>query len=351
MSFTPRRPKKSTIQFLVAFVIVVGGMVLGTIFTLRFQNPGPRVRSTALGHSVPTQAASLTEMARMPGGSFLMGAPDGASDEGPVHTVTVGGFRIDRAEVTNEQFEKFVKATGYVTTAERPPNLFLPLAEIGTNTVPGSLVHFQTDATHGTITWRFVAGANWRHPEGPGSTIKGREDHPVVHVSWLDAVAYAKWSDKRLPTEAEWEFAARGGAYRQKYAWGNELIQRTGLPANLDYSPATNEIPDLRRAARHTARIGSYPGNRYGLYDIVGNAREWCADWYQQDYYALSPEENPLGPSGDLEAENPPAAAKVLRGGSFLTSDPNQFRVTARWHSSPYLSYSDVGFRCARSAK
>jgi formylglycine-generating enzyme required for sulfatase activity len=349
MNNNRKKPDPSARQFIVALVIVLTGVTLGTMLTMKFEGPRPANKPTALGHMEPTHSASATgNMAWIPGGEFQMGSTNSAL-ESPPHSVTLDGFWIDRSEVTNGQFEKFTRATGYVTTAEKQPNSALTIQSLGTNTVPGSFVAFvaRADAaTTNTVEWRFVPGANWRHPQGPGSTLQGLEKHPVTHVSWLDATAYAAWVGCRLPTEAEWEFAAHGGLARQPFVWGERLDTKEAPPANAALFAAKEASARL-----HTTPAGSYPANRYGLSDLAGNAAEWCADWFHSGYYRESPGKNPPGPEASQDPEEPGATKKVIRGGSYLSDDAATLRITARTRRSPYTSYSDVGFRCARSAK
>jgi formylglycine-generating enzyme len=200
--------------------------------------------------------------------------------------------------------------------------------------------------------WTWVPGANWKQPEGPGSDIKGREKHPVVHVSWRDADAYARWAGKRLPTEAEWEFAARGGLAGRRFVWGDELKPADQWQANIWQGTFPNDNT-LGDGYRITAPVGSYEPNGYGLHDMAGNVWEWCSDWYRFDYYAQSPKLNPQGPSKDQshDPNEPGAAKKVQRGGSFLCSDLycSGYRPSARMKSTPDTSLYHVGFRCARS--
>ena len=232
------------------------------------------------------------------GGEFTMGTDSdlGWPDEKPAHRVRVDGFWMDEHEVTNAQFRAFVEATGYVTTAEKAPRLEEVMAQLPPgsppppkeNLVPGSLV-FTPPAGRVNLDdvsqwWAWTPGANWQHPEGPGSSIEGKDDHPVVHVSWDDAVAYARWASKRLPTEAEWEFAARGGLDGQPYVWGNERPSDTQIHANIWQGefPHQNTVKD---GFARTAPVQSFLPNGYGLYDMAGNVWEWCADWYQRDLY------------------------------------------------------------------
>lgn len=288
----------------------------------------------------------------------------GWPDEKPAHRVRVDGFWMDETEVTNAQFRAFVEATGYVTTAEKPPDVEEILRQSPPGTppppkeklVPGSLVFQPTagpvkDLRDYSQWWHWTPGASWRHPEGPGSSIVGKDDHPVVHVSWDDAVAYAKWAGKRLPTEAEWEFAARGGLEGKPYVWGDEKPTDTQIFANI----WQGEFPH-RNTARdgfvRTAPVKSFPANGYGLYDMAGNVWEWCSDFYQADLYRRRAHEgvivNPSGPASAMDPRNPWAASRVQRGGSFLCHESYcwRYRPSARHGCSPDTGMSHVGFRC-----
>jgi formylglycine-generating enzyme required for sulfatase activity len=274
---------------------------------------------------------------------------------------------MDTTEVTNAQFAKFVAATGYVTTAERVPTAEELLANSPAGTappspsvlVPGSLVFTPPDhevpLDDVRRWWTWTPGANWKHPEGPGSELSGREFHPVVHVSWDDANAYAKWSGKRLPTEAEWEFAARGGLVAQPYVWGNE---RPG-PGGSHYAnlwtgnfPHQNDIAD---GFARTAPVKSFRPNNYGLYDMAGNVWEWCADWYGRDYYRQLQGSgvvvNPQGPAQSDDSMRPFTSQRSQRGGSFLCNDAycSRYRPSARHGCTPDTGMSHVGFRCVRT--
>ena len=293
-------------------------------------------------------------MVLIPGGTFWMGSEDGQPDEQPLHQVSVDGFWMDKTEVTNEQFEKFVRATGYVTIAElKPDSKEFPDAKPEL-LVPGSVV-FSPPAEEVPLTdpsgwWRYVPGANWRHPEGPHSTIEGREKHPVVHVAWHDAVAYAKWAGKRLPTEAEWEYASRGGLDRQRYVWGNEQTPGGKWQANIWQGHFPNENTGAD-GFKGTAPVASFPPNGYGLYDTAGNVWEWCADWYRPDYYARSPAKNPPGPEDSVDPDEPGVKKRVQRGGSYLCSDVycSGYRPSARMKCTPDTGLSHTGFRCVKS--
>jgi formylglycine-generating enzyme required for sulfatase activity len=263
------------------------------------------------------------------------------------------GFFIDKTEVTNRQFEAFVRATGYVTTAERKPDPKdfpdVPPEKL----VPGSIVF--TPPTHDVsyddplAWWSYVPGACWRHPEGPASTLDGRENHPVVHVCWDDAAAFARWAGKRLPTEAEWEYAARGGLERKRYVWGDELLPGGRWQVNnwQGRFPVENTVAD---GYPRTAPVGSFPPNGFGLFDMAGNVWEWCADWYRPGYH---PEQrtNPHGPPSSYDPVEPGASKRVQRGGSFLCSDLycTRYLPGSRGKGATDSGASNLGFRCVAS--
>ncbi|WP_435015910.1 formylglycine-generating enzyme family protein [Tundrisphaera sp. TA3] len=310
-------------------------------------------------------------MVWIPGGTFTMGTSDDQAwpDEQPPHRVKVAGFWLDEHEVTNAEFRAFVKATGYLTVAERKPTVEEILAQSPPGTpspppevmVPGALV-FQPSA--GPIDlrdisgwWKWVPGASWQHPSGPGSNIDGQDDHPVVQVAWDDAKAYAKWAGKRLPTEAEWEFAARGGLEAKPYAWGDAPYSDEKPQANIwqgDFPRANSATDGFAR----TSPVKKYAPNGYGLYDMAGNVWEWCEDWYQPDLYAarahLGTATNPTGPAGPARPSSGAFAApmRVQRGGSFLCNDTycSRYRPGARHGCTPDTAASHGGFRCALDA-
>nr|WP_061503881.1 formylglycine-generating enzyme family protein [Ramlibacter tataouinensis] len=312
-------------------------------------------------------------MAWVPGGEFLMGSDHKLAqpNERPAHKVRVQGFWMDTHHVTNAQFRAFVQATGYVTTAERKPDwaTIAPQLPPGTPRPPeaalmaGAMVFVGTpyvvDYADTARWWRYVTGANWRHPQGPGSGIEGKEQHPVVQVSYEDALAYAQWDGKRLPTEAEWEFAARGGLEQATYAWGEEFAPGKQQMANVWQGQQSRPFPVVSAkagGAAGTSPAGTFPANGYGLYDMTGNAWQWVADWYRADQFRIESRsgrlpENPQGPAASWDPGEPgvPEAApkRVTRGGSFLCNEDFclSYRPSARRGTDPYTSMSHLGFR------
>ena len=298
-------------------------------------------------------------MVWIPGGTFVRGGDAPAMrDARPVHAVAVSGFWMDRNAVTNEQYAEFVEATGYVTVAERVPDgRDFPDAR-PEDLVPGSATF---TPPKGPVPlddylgwWRYVKGADWRHPEGPKSDLRGRENHPVVQVAWEDAVAYARWAGKRLPTEAEFEFAARGGLEGKRYAWGDEFRPEGRWMANIWQGrfPYENTEEDGYRA---TAPVGSFPANGYGLHDMAGNVWQWCSDWYRPDYYRTLaagrlPVRDPLGPKDSHDPAEPGIRKRAMRGGSYLCTDQycTAYEVGARGKGAEDSGTNHVGFRCAR---
>ncbi len=336
----------------VAAVVAVGG-----IFTTLWRHPdsAPQAGSPSpeAGREQPAHASPSAEMVWIPPGTYWQGSND-VSDAQPVRPVEVDGFWIDRTEVTNAQFAAFVRATGYVTVAERAPDPKLYPGAPPELLVPGSIVFTPppggADLNRPLSWWSYVPGADWRHPEGPASSIDGRADHPVVQVCWEDATAYAQWAGKRLPTEAEWEYAARGGKDRKRYAWGDELRPQQQWQANIWQGrfPAENTREDGYVA---TAPVGSFRPNGFGLHDMAGNAWEWCADWYRPDAYASASAKNPAGPESSDDPQEPGVPKRVQRGGSFLCSDRYcvRYEVAGRGKGAPDSAANHIGFRCVKS--
>ena len=300
------------------------------------------------------------EMVWIPGGTFLMGSDHHYPEEGPTHAVTMSGFWMDTSTVTNAQFQRFVEETDYVTVAERQPDLREYPGALPELLVPGSAVFQQpphrVDLRNPGNWWIYVPGANWQNPEGPGSSLKGRRNHPVVHVAYEDVLAYAAWAGKELPTEAQWECAARGGVEGAVYTWGNAFAPSGKLMANTWQGefPWQNLVTD---GYQRTAPVGSFPPNGYGLYDMAGNVWEWTTDWYQERHPANATRAccvpvNPRG--GTREQSVDPAQAelsiprKVLKGGSFLCA-PNyclRYRPAARIPETIDTSTCHISFRC-----
>jgi sulfatase modifying factor 1 len=285
------------------------------------------------------EARDWDGMALLPDGEFLMGSEDRLAypddGEGPVRRVRVSAFRMDVFAVTNAEFSRFVEDSGYITEAER---LGWSLVFVGL--LPDGL---QQERGIGRAPWwRQIAGADWRHPEGPDSSIQDRDAHPVVQVTWNDARAYATFAGKRLPTEAEWEYAARGGLDGQPYPWGAELEPGGEHRMNVWQGtfPRRNTLADGFYA---TAPVDAYPPNGYGLYNMTGNTWEWCADWFSRAYHTRDRRTNPRGPEAGTH--------KLVRGGSYLShaSYCRRYRVSARSALTPDTSSGDLGFRCAAS--
>ncbi len=331
----------------VSFVLVVTTAALGNV---RGDEPG---------------------MVWIPGGEFTMGSDDAKAqpNEGPPHRVRTSGFWMDATDVTNAQFAKFIAATAYVTTAERKPDWSDLKKQLPPGTpkpddsvlVPGSLVFTPPDhpvpLSDMSAWWTWTPGASWLHPEGPGSDLKGRENHPVVQVTWDDAMAYAKWAGKRLPTEAEWEYAARGGLEGKRYPWGDEFQPGGKFMANI----WTGEFPCHNTAEdgyAGTSPVESFPPNGYGLYDMAGNVWQWCADFYRGDAFVqFCGGTCCLNPKGPAETFNPTrdvpnSLEHVTKGGSFLCSASycESYRPSARRGVPPDTSTAHIGFRCVKSA-
>ena len=314
-----------------------------------------------------SKSVSHQGMKYIPAGSFKMGATDkiGRDDEYPSHQVKLNGFWIDETEVTNKQFADFVKATGYKTIAERKPDWEKLKKQLPPDTpkppdevlVPAALTfktpNRQVDINNPGEWWHWTAGADWKHPQGLGSSIKGKENYPVTQVCWDDAVAYANWAGKRLPTEAEWEYAAKGGLKNAIYTWGNEPIESGKAKANTWQGnfPMKNTGWDKFESI---APAKSFAANGYGLYDMAGNVWEWVADWYDADYYASLNGKTTIDPKGSPKSNDPmepDVPKKVIKGGSFMcnASYCSGYRVSGRMKSSMDTSLENTGFRCVSS--
>ena len=317
-----------------------------------------------------SQTIHYGEMKLIPGSTFEMGGndPQASADEFPRHMVTVDSFYMDIHEVTNGQFLKFVASTNYVTIAEKNINweemkINLPAGtpKPAENILQAGSVVFR--ATNGPVSlndetqwWAWTISANWKHPAGPGSSIENLMDHPVVHVAWDDAVAYAQWAGKRLPTEAEWEWAARGALDNPIYPWGNVSADQSSAKANFwqGMFPYKNTVQD---GFYGTAPVMSYMSNGYGLYDMAGNVWEWCNDLYHYESYTMDADKeiciNPTGPDSSLDPNEPLMSKRVIRGGSYLCNDSycSGYRVSRRMRSSQDTGLSHTGFRCVKSIR
>ena len=367
---------RRTIYLVIALIAVAGSAIATFVY---FQKGSPAAIVAPVVMQSDGKNAPLG-MVWIPGGEFLMGSDHkkAQANERPVHKVKVNGFWMDSTHVTNDQFAQFVKETNYRTTAQQipdwdtikvqlPPGIPKPPASVF---VPGAMVFIGTKdkvrLEDYSQWWAYVPGANWQHPTGPKSNIEGKGKHPVVQVSYEDVMAYAKWAGKRMPTEAEWEFAARGGLNQATYAWGDQLEQQGNIPANIwdVKKQAFPVISPKAGGAIGTSAVGTFPQNGYGLFDMTGNAWQWVADWYRTDYFAMQAKEygdkvilNPQGPDQSFDPVDPgvpPNAPKrVIRGGSFLCNEDycQSYRPSARRGSDPYSPMSHLGFRLVKDAQ
>ena len=324
--------------------------------------------TTANTQSAPGKAPD--GMAWIPGGEFSMGAQQApmegevgmqaTTDSRPIHRVYVDGFYIDKTDVTNAQFAAFVKATGYVTIAEKAPTAEEFPNAPPENLVAGSVVFAPPSGpvplTDHLQWWSYVKGANWRHPTGPSSSIAFEDNYPVVQIAYPDARAYAKWAHKRLPTEAEWEFAARGGLAGQIYPWGDQFHPNGKWMANTHqgHFPDTDTGDD---GYPGIAPVAQFPPNGYGLYDMAGNVWQWTSDWYRPDYYAQlaaagGVTRNPIGPDASFDPAEPGQPKKVQRGGSFLCTDQycSRYMVGTRGKGEISTGTNHLGFRCVSAS-
>lgn len=370
--------------FSLAFFFISVTLIFNGCFTNYSDRKGTEKQSSCCQNAIPnrfgdikisrsqnaTYNAEMGEipesMVLIPGGTFTMGAREhrfAKEDEFPSHPVRVDSFLMDKHPVTNARFREFVEATGYVTTAEQkpdweelkkelPPGYKKPADSV---LVAASLV-FSSPSESVSLNdfhtwWEWVPGANWKNPTGPESDIEGLDDHPVVHISWNDARAYAEWAGKRIPTEAEWEFAASGGENGYIYPWGNEPVSTKRANYWQGDFPRDNYGDD---GFYSTSPVMSYDPNSFGLYDMAGNVWEWVNDWYHHDYYNSFDcgriSENPVGPEQSYDPMEPDVPKKSIRGGSFLCNDSYcaGYRVSARMKTSPDTGMLHLGFRCVK---
>jgi formylglycine-generating enzyme len=332
---------------------------------------GPATFAPTIANTASAPGPAPQGMVWIPGGEFSMGShaeseslcalPGLTGDALPVHRVYIDGFWMDATEVTNQDFARFVKATGYVTIAERTPTAAEFPGAPPENLVAGSTVFTPAAkpvSLHDHLQWwRYQKDANWRQPEGPGSAIHGRERYPVVQIAYDDAEAYAKWAGKRLPTEAEWEFAARGGLSGKLYVWGDEFRPAEKPMANT-YQGSFPVKDTAGDGFGGIAPVASFAPNGYGLYDVAGNVWEWVSDWYRPDYYAQLASagvvaRNPRGPESPLDPAEPDTKKRVQRGGSFLCTDQycTRYMVGTRGKGEVSTASNHVGVRLVKDAK
>jgi formylglycine-generating enzyme len=375
-SAEPESQKGLWLQLGVGVILTAAVAALYIFDARKNQDPAEPQSEHALHHGAGLNEASITSAAPtgvnnapapgpapegmiwIPGGTFWMGCDTcGMPDASPAHLVAVDGFWMDKTPITNAQFEKFVKATGYKTVAESEPDPENFPGAPADKLVPGSAVftppsqNVSRDAP--LAWWRYVPGANWKNPEGPGSSINSREDHPAVHIAWEDAMAYAKWAGKRLPSEAEFEFAARGGLDRKYYSWGDDLKPGGKWMANIHQGnfPSKNTAED---GYIGTSPVTAFPPNNFGLYDMSGNVWQWCSDWYRPDYYenlaAQGIVKNPKGPDSSFDPGEPGVPKRVQKSGSFLCSDQycSRYMVGSRGKGAVDSGGSNTGFRTVK---
>ena len=360
-----------TIRYLLAIATVAAGawwFSAGHAAESPAPASAPAAFAPTFENARPAPAAPPPGMVWIPGGEFSMGAaesPDmnmvgmqATTDSRPVHRVYVDGFWMDATEVTNEQFAKFVEATGYVTIAERVPRAQDFPGARPENLVAGAVVFSPPDhpvpLTDHFQWWSYIKQANWRHPDGPSSSLESREHFPVVQVAYDDAVAYAAWTGKRLPTEAEWEFAARGGLSGKLYPWGDQFMPN-GTPMANTFQ---GHFPDRDTGEDGNQGVGTvaqFAANRYGLYDVAGNVWEWTSDWYRPDYYAQlaaagGVARNPRGPDTSFDPSEPGEKKRVQRGGSFLCTDQycTRYMVGTRGKGEGTTGTNHLGFRLVK---
>ena len=350
-----------------AIIILVALSFSSAVVAWCLLTPPPTAERDKSAAAEKSPRPTPTGMVWIAGGSFFMGSRDGNEDEKPVHEVEQSGLWMDITEVTNAEFKRFVDATGYATVAERTPTREDFAGQVEDTSlirdedlIAGSIcfnpnfdgelirrIRTPSNPDWAHQVWMIQAGANWRHPHGPDSSIEDKLDHPVVHIAWPDAVAYCEWAGKRLPTEAEFEFAARGGLRQSEFPWGDSMQHNDHWLANL-WQGEFPEEHDVQDGHRFTAAVKSFPPNGYGLYDISGNVWEWCVDWYQPDYYSVSPRRNPSGPRTSFDPNQPGIPKRVQRGGSFMCNDNycRGYRCATRMKGEVNSSSFHCGFRC-----
>jgi sulfatase modifying factor 1 len=340
--------------------------IVGILIAVNFAHASTEGFRLTVPNTQPQLGAVPSGMVWIPGGEFSMGAKDfsdigmvgmqATQDSRPVHRVYVDGFFMDKTDVTNAQFATFVKATGYVTVAEKTPSRADFPDAPQENLFAGSVVFAAPDHAveldDNNEWWNYVKGANWRHPTGPKSSITGKENYPVVQVAYADAEAYANWAHKRLPTEAEWEFAARGGRAGEVYVWGDQFRPNGKWMANTYQGHFPNHDSGSDGFVG-LAPVAKYPSNQYGLYDMAGNVWQWTSDWYRPDYYSVLAKtgavaRNPQGPETAFDAADPSEKTKVHRGGSFLCTNQycSRYMVGTRGKGEVSTGTNHLGFRC-----
>src|SRR6266576_1102998 len=389
---TTPKPAARSVTARLLWLVVIGVMAAGAVIGLAMRSSrtpsaaatpvskvaecescpsvGPITFAPTVSNSATAPDPAPARMVWIPGGEFSMGStveseslcslPGVTRDALPVHRVYVDGFWMDATELTNEEFEKFVNATGYTTVAERIPTKEEFPGAPPENLVAGSTVFTPTKNKVALDNyyqwWRYQPGANWRHPEGPQSNIKGKEKYPVVQIAYDDAVAYAKWARKRLPTEAEWEFAGRGGLSGKLYSWGDEF-RPNGKPMANTYQGKFPVKDTGADGFAGLAPVASFAPNGYGLYDVAGNAWEWVSDWYRPDYYAelakTGVPRNPKGPQSPNDPSEPGSKKRVQRGGSYLCTDQycSRYMVGTRGKGEVSTASNHLGVRFVMDPK
>jgi formylglycine-generating enzyme len=371
----PRRPAPIGKNAVLVFFLIVAAVIFVIAFhflstPLREVSNSPANESIAFGPTIqntqPPPGRAPNGMVWIPGGEFSMGAHDvpqmdmvgmqATTDSRPIHRVYVDGFFMDETDVTNAQFAEFVHATNYVTVAEKLPTTEefpgAPAESLYAGGVVFSPPNHAVPLNDPYQWWDYIKGANWRHPTGPKSSIQGKGNYPVVQVAYQDAEAYAKWAHKRLPTEAEWEFAARGGLSGKMYVWGDEFRPNGKWMANTHQGHFPNQ--DLGSDGFvGLAPVAQYQPNGYGLFDMAGNVWQWTSDWYRPDYYAELAKSgrvvvNPKGPEVPFDPAEPSTKKKVHRGGSFLCTDQycSRYMVGTRGKGEVSTGTNHLGFRC-----